>query len=922
MKSMTITPKQLAVASRRLRNGMTVLVHEDRKAPIVAMSLWYRVGSGHEPVGRHGFAHLFEHLMFSGSKHVPAGYFNAFAQSGAKDLNGTTWFDRTNYFITVPVTALERALWVESDRMGHLLSERSQAALDTQRGVISNEKMEGESRPYGTVGPLMSRLAYPEGHPYAHTTIGSMSDLADATIADVERWYALHYGAANATLTLAGDISAEEGFELVDRYFGNVRPGSRPEHPDPWIPIPIGDRRMVTEERVPSSFVSKQWNCPPWGHPDFPRLELAASILSSGAGSRLFDRLVVAEGLATEVVARISRLCVTSPLGISVRCRDASQAERVERIVQEEVDRLIAEGPTDAEVELAASTAMHGFSQSLEYVGGMSGQAAILAEGQCLRGDPSARWSDLEVIGRSTVADVRDALSQWLGRPSATMLMMPSGSVASTVLAPASSPAAWLHERASAPTPTTWAEGLASSAIEVDRSTGMPRAAVAPEPAFPAIEHARLASGATIHVAHRRDAPMVELAIVLPHGYADEPEDERGVHRMALATAMEGPVGLTAAEFQGRKRRLGVALWGGVAAHHATLGCSGPAASFGQAASMLMDIVQRPLLEDAALERYRKRWESGRRSTLDDAGRLVSAVLPALVFGGSSPYGRRGGGGPTSETIANLRSGQLAGALDRLCRLEEMAIFVCGDVTAADVAQLLGQRVVDGAVNLVPEAVATGSPNPGHRRVFVIDFPKATQVSIAGGIAMPKFDGQAAVEWRLLNDILGGSFEGRLNQNLRESKSWAYGAGSSIHDLQGASLLSVTASVQVDKGVDALVELEKELREIAGPRLPDETELERARQQRINAVGGRYETVGAVVSAMTGAYVDGESLDTLAEPVKRLRQVTLHCLQAAARTIDAGSAVWVVSGPAEVLLPAIRKQFGNDAEVIDAGNRL
>lgn len=920
------TPKTLKLASRRLRNGMTVLVHEDHKAPIVAMSLWYRVGSGHEPAGRHGFAHLFEHLMFSGSAHVPGGYFNAFAQSGARDLNGTTWFDRTNYFITVPVTGLERALWVESDRMANLLSDRSQAALDTQRGVISNEKMEGEARPYGNIGTLMAGLAFPEGHPYGHTTIGSMSDLADATLADVQGWYERHYGAANATLVLSGGISADDAFELVERCFGNIPPGPRPQHPPAWIPVPAEDRRLVVEDKVPNAFISRQWNCPPWGHPDYPLLEVAAAILSSGAGSRLYDRLITGDELATEVVARINRLCVTSAFGISVRCRNVDQVSRAERIVDEELARLLAHGPTQEELDLASSAASHGFSQSLEYVGGMSGQAATLAEGQCLRGDPFARWKDIDAIAKSTPGEVKEALTRWLGRPCSTIVMMPPGSTAAAgtpqPAQAAGNAAAWLTEDSPSPTPVCWDASLSASGRPLDRSKGIPAVGAAPEATFPPITQGRLANGASIHVARRAGAPMAELTIVVPRGFADESEQEMGIRRMALAIAMECPSGTTPAEFQKQKRRLGVYLWGNVSADHTTVGCSAPIASFEQAVTMLLAIIKSPLLENAAIDRYKRRWDAGRRSVLGDARRLVSTVLPSLVFGTDSPYGRRGGGSPTPATIASLDRAAIAVSLDRLWTSGEMAVFVGGDVTVRDVARLLDQEVVEEPVNLAHKPVDVAPPAQHSRRVFVVDFPAAAQVAIAGGLALPRLSSEEALPWRLMNDLLGGSFEGRLNQNLRESKGWAYGAGSSISEFLGASMLGETASVQVDKGVDALVEMDRELRDLASDRPPTAAEFERSRQQRVNAVGGRYETVSAVVSAMVGLYVAGDPFQTLAEPVKRLQAVQLSDLEAAARSVNGDRAVWLIAGPADALIPAIREKLGIFAEKIDAAEYL
>ena len=279
--------------SFQLENGLTVVVHEDRKAPIVAVSIWYGVGSANEPAGRTGFAHLFEHLMFNGSENYNDDYFGPFEQVGATGMNGTTWFDRTNYFQTVPTPALDMALWMESDRMTHLLGAVDQERLDEQRGVVQNEKRQGDNQPYGMVEYSQLRALFPEGHPYAHSTIGSMEDLDNASLEDVQEWFRQYYGASNAVLVLAGDIDAEEARPLVERYFGDAPVGPPLTRMDQWIPEREYDTTEVMYDDVPQPRIYRTWVVPGRITQERAELEVFATVLGGGRTSRLYRDFVL-----------------------------------------------------------------------------------------------------------------------------------------------------------------------------------------------------------------------------------------------------------------------------------------------------------------------------------------------------------------------------------------------------------------------------------------------------------------------------------------------------------------------------------------------------------------------------------------------------------------------------------------------------
>src|SRR5580765_4161497 len=281
-----------------LPNGLRVIVHEDRKAPVVSVAVLYHVGSKDEPAGKTGFAHLFEHLMFNGSENHRGEFFAPFEQAGATGQNGTTWFDRTNYYETVPTTALDMALWMESDRMGHLLGAIDQKKLDEQRGVVQNEKRQGENRPYGKVDELITASTYPAGHPYSWTTIGSMEDLNAASLEDVKTWFRTYYGAANAVLVIAGDVQPEEVRRKVEHYFGDIGPGPVLKRTESWVARMSGEKRASLQDRVPQSRIYKTWNIPGYNTRDFTLLQIAAEVLAGGKNSRLYKRLVYTDQVA------------------------------------------------------------------------------------------------------------------------------------------------------------------------------------------------------------------------------------------------------------------------------------------------------------------------------------------------------------------------------------------------------------------------------------------------------------------------------------------------------------------------------------------------------------------------------------------------------------------------------------------------
>src|SRR5881392_3358413 len=469
-----------------LKNGLTLLVHEDHKAPIVAVNIWYHVGSKNERPGRTGFAHLFEHLMFNGSEHFNDDYFQPFERIGATDQNGTTNNDRTNYFENVPTTALDVALWMESDRMGHLLGVIDTAKVNEQRGVVQNEKRQGENQPYGKVNLLMAEGAFPAGHPYSWTVIGSMEDLNAASVEDVKNWFRTYYGPNNAVIVLAGDITPETARQKVDQYFGDI-PATPPiAKQDVWIAKRTGSHREIMQDRVPQARIYKQWNIPQFGSADGDYLDLVTDVLAAGKTSRLYKRLVYDEQIATDVAAYVDLREIGGQLVIRATAKPSGDLARVERAIDEELARFIKSGPTASELRRVKTQSRASFIRGIERIGGFGGKSDVLARNEVFTGSADHYLVTQRRIAAATAGNLKSAAVRWL------------------------SDGEWVLEVHPYPTFETAASGA-------DRSK-LPDAGTPPDARFPAIARATLPNGLKIVLAERHSIPQVNLTLLMDAG--------------------------------------------------------------------------------------------------------------------------------------------------------------------------------------------------------------------------------------------------------------------------------------------------------------------------------------------------------------------------------------------------------------------
>jgi predicted Zn-dependent peptidase len=884
-----------------LPNGLTVLVHTDRKAPVVAVSVWYAVGSKNEPRGRTGFAHLFEHLMFYGSQHNPGSYFAPMTEIGATDMNGTTWFDRTNYFETVPTGALDRALMAESDRMGWLLPAMTQARVDAQRAVVKNEKRQDDNQPYGLTEYETWETLYPAGHPYHHSTIGSMEDLDSASLDDVKAWFRDHYAPDNAILVLAGDIDLATAKDKVTRWFGAIAPGPKVQPVSaPVVPLAAPVEKTI-HDQVATTRLMRIWATPGLDNPDYLPLQIGGMILGGMASSRLSDTLVHGRELAVNAGAEDDVFAKAGNFNAMVDVKPGVDAKLAGAALDAEIRRLIDEGPTPDELQRASVTYVSSMIHGLESVGGFSGQAPRLAEGLLYSGDPAHYRTELDRVAHLTPADVQAALRKWLGGPAFSLTIVPGERTAGgenrggdTALPPA-------------PPVTPVPAGLTALTTDGDRSHLPAPAPVAPLP-FPAIERATLSNGIKVYFARRSAVPVVQVRISFDAGFAADPQGARGTEALLLKLMDEGTQSLSATDLARARERLGATINDTSSADQTAFQLDTLAPNLPASLDLLRDFVRHPGLREADLTRVRGQQLAAIDAENNDPQALSLRVLNEAIYGAGHPYGTSQSGIGTKASVAKLSRTDLERWHDTWLRPDRASLFVTGDTTLDAVKPLLEKSFGDWQAPATPAPHKDfAQPLPAtHEHIVLIDRPGVPQALIFGGEVLDARGTDDLVTLRTANMVLGGSANARFFQDLRDDKGWSYGSYSMIEDHENRVPFGIYAPVQTDKTGPAIAELRKVTTGFLGANGTTPAELNLAATGSARELPGEFETAGAVLDAMAKIVQYHRPDDYYTRLPERYRAMTASELDAAARAkIDPSRIVWVVVGDAAKIRPQL-----------------
>ena len=870
-----------------LDNGLTVVVHEDRKVPMVAVNIWYHVGSKNEKPGKTGFAHLFEHLMFNGTENYNAEYFEPFEKIGATDQNGTTNSDRTNYFQNVPTNALDLALWMESERMGHILNVIDQDKLDEQRGVVQNEKRQGENQPYGQVWNAIGEAVFPKGHPYSWSVIGSMDDLNAATLDDVKEWFETYYGPTNAVLALAGDIDVETAKIKVQEYFGDIPGGPPLTKPKKWIAKRSEQTREVMEDNVPQTRIYKVWNVAEDGTNEAQALDLASSTLAGSKNSPLYQELVYKTGLASGVSAFYYGREIAGLFVIVATVASGQDPDEVEKVIDDTLEKYLQRGPDTKLLKNIKTSSISSLTNGLQRIGGFGGKSDILATYQTLYGDAGAFREQLSIYLNTSAVDIKKAANKWLTSGDYVLSIVP-------------------------------AKKTSVVKSQVDRTKGIPYPTEKLSYSFPKIQSAVLDNGSKLVLAERNDLPLVNLEVVFNKGWAIESNEQQGLANFTMSMMDEGTKKYSSLDFAEAQERLGSGIGYGSSIDTTYASLSSMKVNLEATLDLFKEGLLNPIFPQAELDKVKKRWLDSIDQQLNNPGSVANRKIRGLVYGEGHPYAKESSSG-LKETVEQFTREDLIQMHSLLTNPSDSTFIVTGDISLNEATELLNKKFNDWtsqASDINPIDLFTVE-DQSEPRVFLIDKPGAIQSYILAAQLLPPTNSDDDILIDYMNYAIAGSFTSRINMNLREDKSWSYGVRTSTGYSQGQRLMRMTAPVQTDKTAPAILEVLREYNQYVNDSPITADELSKIKNARTLRLPGQYETLGALLGGMEDIVKynrDFDYLDTIAD--KRNAILLEDVRSASKKYLDTNKWTWVIVGDLEQIESPVRELNIGKVEIL------
>ena len=871
-----------------LKNGLTLIIHEDHSAPVVSVNTWYHVGSKNEKPGKTGFAHLFEHFFFNGSNNYPHGFREAMDDVGANNRNGTTNGDRTNFFEDVPVSALDRTLYLEADRMGFL--KLSKEMLERERGVVQNEKRQGENQPLGKAYRSLSSKLYPAQHPYSWSTIGSMDDLNAATPEDIKEWYQTYYGPNNAVLSLAGDITPEKGLELVKKYYEGIAPVPPISRMENWVPkLPYNIREAV-QDQIPEVVLLRVYHLPNWKSNELEYLKLFTGILAGTKSSVLSRRLVYDKQLASSVSAEVDDNELGSLLYVTVTVKKGASPALAEKEMDAVINSLVTSGPTAAENEIAKTRWLASFSRSVERLGGMGGKSDILAQSMAYGGSPSVYLDKLELMAKATPADVKTAAQKWLLNPHYTMVATPY------------------------PAMDTTASG-------VNRSV-LPALAAAPNVSFPKMQRAKLKNGLSVLLLERNTVPVVNITLAVNAGYSSDVPAKAGAASLALDLLDKGTTTKNLFTISDDLDKVGAELSTRSEQDMSVIQLSALTQNLKPSLNIFADVLLNPafpanqfsILKDQRLATI------GEEKT--DPVNLVYRNLPALIYGKQHAYGMPQTGTGYTESVKSLSRADLISWHSAWFKPNNSTLIVTGNVSMTTLLPYLETALGSWKAGDVATKNINTVPATKGGIVYLIDKPEATQsVITASHVAVPGGTvDDVAIETFMRN--FGGISTSRLNRNLRLDKHWSYGTSGGLTATKGQRQFLILAPVQTDKTKEAMVEVNKEIKDLAGSRPLQGEEYNSIMRNMSLRLPARFSTLQSLENAAIYTLKYGLPDDYWQNYATNVRGLTEKQLNDASKKyIHPNEVIWFIVGDLKKIEAGVKQlNYGSIIKLDADGN--
>ena len=880
------TQVDIAYEHFELENGLTVLVHSDHSTPTVYVSMWYGVGSKDEPEGKTGFAHLFEHLMFQGSENREGEFFSPFTDAGATGMNGTTNEDRTNYYATVPTGALDMALWMESDRMSHLLGAVTQDALDEQRGVVQNEKRQGETRPYAKMRDMIRAGVYPLDHPYRHSIIGSMDDLDAASLEDVQTWFNTYYGASNVVLVLAGDISIEDAKEKVTHYFSSAPAGAPLAHPKKWVPDLKENREEQMYDQVGQTRISRVWAIPGLNDKDTSLMYLVNDSLVGNKNSPLRKKIVDELQLATSIRGSAYGRVMSGEYNLTIDLRPGVSPEQVMSIVDDVIADYLSDGP-DAQIVENAKLGLKMYTLGALETGAQIGR--LLAEGELYSDDPLFINKELDWLNSATSEELREVANRWLTRGyyQLTVEPFPEYKVADST---------------------------------VDRSS-IPAVTAKSDINFPDIETTTLKNGIKLVVAKRGSIPLVDVAVQFATGSVAAPADAPGLPTFVFGLMNKGTKKYDANELAAARDK--IAMGGGFSAgdERSSFSYRILTSNLQPSLDLAAEMMRYPTFPDEELEKEKAQIRAYLANLEQAPSRAAGSMFNRAIYGAESVLGSVW----TPALVEQVDRENLQAWHAAEIAPDNMTIYMIGDISLADATTAVNKSFGKWKAKNQSAAQPIGSAAAASNRVILIDYPGAASSTIIAGRAIPPFDAETSNTLSMMNRTLGGAFESRLNMNLREDKGWSYGYYSRIlQNRSGDMTFRTGGQVQTDKTAEAMTEVKRELDDFVSSRPARDTEIARIKMNRVRSLPGSFSTNSGFLRSIMLSDSYQLPFDYAESSAERIEAVTLDAIHAAAADIvDSSKMTWVVVGDLAKIEEQVRALELGDIEIWDAfGNMV
>lgn len=775
--------------------------------------------------------------------------------------------------------------------MGHLLGAVTQEILDEQRGVVQNEKRQGEDQPYGKVWELITKSTYPKGHPYSWTVIGSMEDLNAASLEDVQEWFKTYYGPSNAVIVLAGDIDSKTALEKVKKYFGDIPPGPPIAKYQSWVPKMTGTHRQIMQDRVPQARIFKVWNVPQWGTKEATLLNLFSDLLASGKTSRLYKRLAYDEQVATNVSSYIDDAEISGQFYIDVTIKPGQDLLKVEKMIDEELATLLKNGPTEKELQRVKTQYFAGFIRGIERIGGFGGKSDILASNMIYGGTPEYYKTTMNNVESVAVKEITETANKWL------------------------SDGVYILEVHPFPE-------FKASPESADR-TKLPALGENPEVKFPLVERSTLSNGLKIILAERHSIPVASFSLMIDAGFAADQKINPGTAKLTMDIMDEGTIKLNSLEISEQLSLLGANLSTGSNFDYCIVSLNALKTNLDPSLDLFADVILNPSFPEKDFDRLKKNLLVTIQREKATPVQMGLRVFPQLLYGKNHAYGNPLTGSGTESSVSSITNDDLIKFRNDWFKPNNATLVIVGDVTMAEIKPKLEKSFKDWKSGDVPVKNITDVELNKNSVVYIMDKPGSQQSIIFAGHVTPKRNAEDEIAIRTFNDIFGGIFTSRINMNLREDKHWSYGSFSILWDTKAQRPFFIYAPVQTDKTKESMVEIQKELAGVVNEKPITKEEFEKDKENQTLGLPGSWETMDAVSGSITDIVTYNLPDDYYSKYASLVESQTIDEVQKAAdKLVKPNQLVWVVVGDRAKIEESIKSLGYGDVKYLDGDGNV